>query len=200
MNTINIDPKLNITYNFELLKEFGNFVFSRPELVNKIGVQSVLQLYLFDEVLEFTVCNFKPLLKDNDTPEERYIKVRKHYKKKLNKKYEISPNRYFDVVIANFLNKTEDATYSIGEVITKLMMTDTYINYEIKYIYSIVIDWIYSCINKAEKYGITTRDLINSCKMFADNDKYKAYLESHNNNNSADIRSMLQHYYTMLMN
>ena len=200
MNTINIDPNFNITYNFELLKEFGNFVFSRPNLVNKIGVQSVLQLYLFDEVLEFTVCNFKPLLKDNDTPEERYFKVKKHYKKKLNKKYEISPERYFDVVIANFLNKTEEDNYCMGEVITKLMMEDTYINYEIKYIYSIVIDWIYSCINKAEKYGITTRDLINSCKMFADNDKYKAYLESHNNNNSADIRSMLQHYYTMLMN
>ena len=200
MNTINIDPNFNITYNFELLKEFGNFVFSRPELVNKIGVQSVLQLYLFDEVLEFTVCNFKPLLKDNDTPEERYFKVKKHYKKKLNKKYEISPERYVDIVIANFLNKTEEDSYCMGEVITKLMMEDTYINYEIKYIYSIVIDWIYSCINKAEKYGITTRDLINSCKMFADNDKYKAYLESHNNNNSADIRSMLQHYYTMLMN
>ena len=200
MNTLNIDPTVNITYNFELLKEFGNFVFSRPNLVNKIGVQSVLQLYLFDEVLEFTVCNFRPLLKDNDTPEERYFKVKKHYKKKLNKKYEISPERYFDVVIANFLNKTEEDSYCMGEVITKLMMEDTYINYEIKYIYSIVIDWIYSCINKAEKYGITTRDLINSCKMFADNEKYKAYLESHNNNNSADVRNMLKNYYTMLMN
>lgn len=200
MNTINIDSNLNVSYNFELLKEFGNFVFSRPNLVNKIGVQSVLQLYLFDEALEFTVCNFKPLLKDNDTPEERYFKVKKHYKKKLNKKYEISPERYFDVVIANFLNKYETDTFTFGEIITKLMMEDTYINYEIKYIYLVVIDWIFSSINKAEKYGITTRDLINSCKMFADNDKYKAYLESYNNNNSSDVRSMLKNYYSILSN
>ena len=195
MNTIHINNDRKIISNFELIKRFSEFVDANSlMLVNKIGVENTLLLSLFPDCLEFAASNNREL---NVTPDVAYITMKKHYKYRLNHEYQINQNAYIDRIIAKFLNKRNGETYTMAEIIMKLTYSESYrLNYEIVYLYSTLINWLYSVNN--EQDIVTTEKLMQAFRMISDNHKNRVKYQYYNSSNDPEIRHLLKNYYELL--
>ena len=194
MNTIHINNDRKIISNFELLKRFSEFVCSRSlTLVNEIGVENTLMLTLFPDAIEFAASNNREI---KLTPDEAYITIKKHYKARLNHEYVINENAFIDRVISKFLNRYNGETYTMAEIIMKLCYSENYkFNYEIKYLYTTIINWLYSVNN--DQNIVTAKNLVAAYNMISDDHKYRALYEYYNKNNDPKIRQMLKRYYDL---